>query len=108
MENDGQGFAASNPGNLKISLMKYLFCFPLMPFVGVLCCLVGCLLALLIYTFWSFSWSGPLAAGLAFGPITLTWIQWSVMKDWFRKGCVCPAVVVSTDPYLIAVHASLR
>jgi hypothetical protein len=100
MEINRKEFAASNPGNLEVSLVKYFLCFPLWPSVFVLCCLAGAVVVAL----WPSSWTG----GIALAPILLAWAQWGATKNSFRKGCVCAGVVVSTDPYLIAVLSNLR
>jgi hypothetical protein len=92
-----QGFAAANPGLLRVDLLKYFqnFPYPLMLRSGLL--LVALAISLL-------SWLGiPLI--VFSGYLIYLHVQW--VKEKFISGCICPGKILSVSPPVVAVFADL-
>jgi hypothetical protein len=96
---------ASNPGQLVIQWGKYLACYPWEPVFTLIAGGLGVGAAV------GFG-NGqlPATAAIAIGVVAILGaVGWQLLqrRDHFRHGCVCPAVVISTNPYLIAVATDL-
>ncbi|HHI79359.1 MAG TPA: DUF3239 domain-containing protein [Planctomycetes bacterium] len=89
---------ASNPGRLKISILRYWRNYPKWPTIWAL------LLLLSILAAWKIHWTLWILAGLL---LALNLLYWSTVKKHFRLGCINPAKVVSLDPMRIAVATDL-
>jgi hypothetical protein len=90
--------AASNPGRLRISMLKHWLSFPAWPTGWAVGFTIALALAVLLH--WGFACLAvPLAA--------LNWLYWWVQRNKFASGCVNPTVVLSVDPPLVAVLTNL-
>ena len=85
---------ASNPGKVRLHYWHYFRCYPTWPMI------FGCLpllfLAPALLWHWAF-WTGFVLF------LVPNWLLWSRMKWRGLYGNADPAVVVATDPYLVAV-----
>ncbi len=93
------GTAASNPGDLRVNYVRYFLAFPDRPLV-----LAAVLLGALALAWWV-HWGFWILAGLA---ALVNLFFWYGVRMHFRYGCVNPARVVATDPYLVAVVTDLN
>jgi hypothetical protein len=88
---------ATNPGRVPLHYWHYFRCFPRYPLV--LACLV---LVFILAAFWHWGfWAGVAIFLVA------NYLYWSGARWQGLYGAVNPAVVVSTDPYLVAVFTDL-
>ena len=96
---------ASNPGLVRVQWAKYLACYPWESVLTLFACVVAAGLAV---TFGQKQ--VPPAVSVAAGVVAvLAGVRWQLLKckEHFFHGCVCPAVVISTNPYLIAAATDL-
>jgi len=91
------GTYASNPGQVKISKLKYISSYPKWFWIWH-----GLLLVSIGLCFWSF---GFIPFVLFF--IAACWLFWKRVTTQFRSGCANPGQVVSIDPPLIAAFTNL-
>jgi len=90
---------ASNPGKLRVQTLFYCRCFPARPLVYSILLLAFIVLAIYChYVFW---------VGVVIELFALMYWKGKV-TDKFQDGCICPSVVVSTNPPLLAVYMNLR
>ena len=89
---------ASNPGLLSLSFSRYWRCFPLFTTLHLVGPALSIVLALLVH------WVFALAAFAWLLILVLFWIQRYVIAD---GGDLCPAMIVHTEPYRIAIRADL-
>jgi hypothetical protein len=85
---------ASNPGRVRVDFAHYYRCWPTYPTVLALLPFAFMVPALLWH--WSF-WIGTALC------LVLNWLYWSGARWQGLYGEVNPALVISADPYLIAV-----
>ncbi len=90
--------AASNPGRLRINIVKHWMSFPLWPTLWSALLLVSIAAALLLH--WAF-----FVLAIPFGG--LLWLYWWIQRAKFISGCTNPAMVVSVSPPLVAVLTDL-
>ena len=93
------GAEASNPGLLRVNYLKYARSFPLMPAaltLGLLVCLVAAPFLDL-----------AVSITVLIAAVIVYFLYWKRVGEHFWHGCVCPAVVVSDDPYRVAVSTDL-
>jgi len=91
------GYAASNPGRVRLNLIRYCYCHP----ASSLFLLVGpvfCAAMMLVHPHW-------VAGVIAFGIATLAYV--SRLFIHFRSGDANPGVVISIDPLLVAAYTDL-
>lgn len=89
---------STNPGRLLINPIKYWYCFPFWPTILSIGALVFTYPAITVH----YSWSGA-----AFMFALAKFLYWLQIVDHFRCGCLCPAVVVSSERQLVAVYTDL-
>ena len=89
---------ASNPGNIKVNLIRWMRFYPKWP--SILFGSFALFLMLAIFIHWGFYL-------LAVPALILSWMYWRRVQDHFAYGCVNAGVVVSTQPMLIAVSTDL-
>ena len=92
------GGEAGNPGSLKFEPGTYLKCFPLWPALWTTLLLVS-IAATLVISYWL----GIFAALVAF----LYVMYWNRISATFKFGNVCPAIVISQQPWLVAVFGEM-
>ncbi|WP_254513317.1 DUF3239 domain-containing protein [Anatilimnocola floriformis] len=90
--------AASNPGMLRMSMLKYLMSFPKWPIIWMSLLLIS----LLLGYFTCFGWI------MAVLFLVMNIGYWRVTRNKFVAGCINPGVVVSLDPPLVAVLTNLN
>jgi hypothetical protein len=90
---------ASLPGNVKASPLRYAMHFPKWPAI-----LGGGLIVLAAAAVVTMSTALII---LAFIMLAINGLYWYRLKEHFLHGCINPAVVVSTNPLLIAVSTDL-
>ena len=90
--------AASNPGGLRVSHLKYATSYPFFPVLWSVPLVLSSLGLLLSWCFVPLVMMFALPLGL--------W-AWIVRKK-FASGCLLPAVVVKLDPPIVAVLSDLR
>jgi len=92
------GTVASNPGNIKISKLRYLRSYPTWFWIwhglGLICALLCYFVSLLFI---------PLVLFFGF----CCFLYWRRVTTQFRSGCANPAKVVSIDPPLVAAFTNL-
>lgn len=89
---------ASNPGDVHVKFIHWAFRNIKVRW-------------LLILLLWSIGSAFRVHLGLLVIPLFLAWIvrkRWLEHSEYFQFGCVCPAVIVSTQPLLMAVHTNLE
>lgn len=89
---------ASNPGSLRVDPAKYISSFPFWPIALPTLTLVFAGLGLAVE---KWCWIGAGVGALA---IILFCLR---VRGQFRHGCVCPAIVISDRPWLVAVWSDL-
>jgi hypothetical protein len=89
--------AASNPGRLRINVLKHWMSFPLWPTLWLGLVLLSIVGVLLHWVF--FVVAVPFAVLLG--------LYWWIQRAKFISGCTNPAVVVSVSPPLVAVLTDL-
>lgn len=97
---------ATNPANLCVNYPHYLRCYPRdVWLIALFLVFVPILIGLAIY----YQSVAPLFICLGFLVLWGGFIAffWSEVRDHFRHGNVNPAVVVSDDPYLVAVYTDM-
>jgi hypothetical protein len=89
---------ASNPGRLTLGIIAYLRCYPIWLLVFGIQLLIAVALT---------AWVHPIFAFGIVWVLALAGVSALKVREHFWYGCVCPAVVVSHCPDLIAVHTDL-
>lgn len=89
---------ASNPGDLKVNRWVWFRNYPRWPIIWLASAGVCAALAYLIHQ--CFLTLGALL-------LVMNWLYWRRVGEHFRYGCTCPAMIVSSDPMLIAVSTDL-
>jgi hypothetical protein len=89
---------ASLPGRIHLNDLQWLRCYPKWPFIWYGSAAAATLLALHHHWAWWF---------LAVPLCVMAWLYSVRVREHFRSGDVCPAVVVSTNPLLLAVGTDL-
>ena len=89
---------ASRPGRFLINPFQYWYCFPFWPTVLIIGTVTFSVPVVTVH----YSW---LAVAVLFGLATI--LYWVQIADYFRCGCLCPAVVVSPERQLVAVYTDL-
>jgi hypothetical protein len=97
--------AASNPGRLRIQWGKYFACYLWEPVFTLIAGGIGIVVAVVFGK----GQVAPMVA-ITIGVVAvLGMVGWQLLQRYehFRHGCVCPAMVIATKPYLIAVASDL-
>jgi hypothetical protein len=94
-----QHTVASNPGALQVDYVKYFRSYPLWPTVLAVSIPICAVIGLLA--------SDAKGWGFLIAAVALNAFYWFRVTTSFRHGCVNPAVVVSTSPYLVAVSTDM-
>jgi hypothetical protein len=89
---------ASNPGNVPVNLFRWFHYYPKWPLIWFSSLAASVAMACVVDPY---LW---IVAGLL-----LCWnlLYWQRVREHFRNGCACPAVIVSMEPMLIAVATDL-
>lgn len=88
---------ASNPGNIKVSKLRYIRVYPKWFLIWHGLLIISALLS------WYSLWFIPLLLLIAL----CTWMYWNRIKSQFMHGCTNPALIISLDPPLIATSTNL-
>ncbi|WP_395736347.1 DUF3239 domain-containing protein [Prosthecobacter sp.] len=91
--------AASTPGKIRLNRLQWLICYPKWPLLWGAPLLAFLFLAL--YHGWGW-WL------LAVPLLIMNWLYWVRVREHFASGDVCPAMVISVKPLVLAVGTDLR
>lgn len=89
---------ASTPGRLAASRLQWFRCYPKWPLIWLIALVLFALLSAIHSKGWLF---------LAVPVLAMNWLYWVRVREHFGSGNVCPAVVISTSPLLLAVSTDL-
>ena len=90
--------AASNPGMMRVSYWRHFVAYPkwafiwtvmLLASIGLVVCVSWFSIPLVLFSLWT------------------SWMYWTRVKTQFIAGCVNPAMILSVNPRLVAVHTNL-
>lgn len=96
---DGGDSAASHPGRVRAQRLRVAGSYPAWPITLAVFWLLS-----LVAVFDGFDWEALGLLGLAtYG----NYAWWGSIGPWFRQGDVCPGVVVSEEPLLVASYTDL-
>lgn len=96
---------ASNPGLLRMNILKFVQCYPLELLLSMLGGAIGIVLVI------AFGKNElPLPATIGICALMFVGVPIYALykrRDQLWHGCICPAIVIAKDPYLIAVYTDL-
>jgi hypothetical protein len=89
---------ASTPGNIRISRIQWLRCYPGWPLIWLTSLVISLVLTVS---------HSPLWLILALPLLIMNWLYWVRVREHFGSGDVCPAVVISVSPLVLAVGTDM-
>lgn len=89
---------ASNPGGISVDVLCWIRHYPKWPMIFLGALVLGVVLANWLHA------SMWLLVGLV---LVKGWLYWQRVSEHFKYGCITPAVVISSNPLIIAVSTDL-